>query len=60
LAETITVEKYRVGEITIDEFNREARLIKQLEDLIGELSGGESLGAEMSDRMKQSKELRKK
>jgi len=60
LAETITAGKYQAGELTIDEFNREAKLIKQLEDLIGELSGGEGLGAEMSDRAKKSKKLRNK
>ncbi|MBW2632316.1 MAG: hypothetical protein JRC90_11285 [Deltaproteobacteria bacterium] len=58
LAKTVTVGKYQAGELTIEEFNREAILIKQLEDLVGELSGGESLGTEMSGRIKQSKDLR--
>lgn len=60
LAKTITIGKYEAGAITIEEFNREAKLIKQLESLLNQLSDREGINTDMSDRVKQSKTLRKK
>lgn len=58
-AKAKTVEQFKRGAITVEEFQRESEIFKEIGQLIDELGTTEKVDEEMSGRMKQSEKLRK-